>query len=302
VQGRDGPARLKLCDSRAVASAFATLVVILSLAAPAAAQSPRAGGPAPAGEQPARVAAEIAIAGNLARGFVDREMVTARGIFEAWSGKWGFYLQPYWLYGRVGTPMGKITTDNEVYERTGLFRTLTGPFFAYAVNAYDRSLRRKIAHRDLLGAGAGVRLWHCGPSSLLTSVGTLYEIADYKDGSNDSPMLQNGTIARGIREVGRWSVRLYGRYKLLGGKLNVTHDIIVIPAFRNPGADYRVLMFGAIEAPIAKGFSVRIQADATREGTGIIVAGTKQDDLAVSFGLSYKAEWSRKPATPPPPL
>lgn len=277
------------------------LVLISSLATSAAAQSPRAGGPAPSGDQPTRVAAEIAIGGNLARGFVDRELVTARAIFEAWSGKWGVYMQPYWLYGRVGTPMGKITTDNEVYNRTGLFRSLAGPWFAYAVNAYDRSLRRKIAHRDLMGGGAGVRLWQCGPSSLLTSVGMLYEIADYKDGANDSPMLQDGTIARGIREVGRWSVRLYGRYKLAGGKLSVTHDVIVIPAFRNPGSDYRVLMFGAIEAPLAKGFSVRVQADATREGTSIIVAGTKQDDLAVSFGLAYKGEWSRKASAPPPP-
>ncbi len=114
-------------------------------------------------------------------------------------------------------------------------------------------------------------------------------------------MLQDGTIARGVREVGRWSVRLYGRYKLAGGRLSVTHDVIVIPAFRDPGADYRVLMFGAIEAPIAKGFSVRVQADATREGTGIIVAGTKQDDLAVSFGLAYKAEWSGTPVPTPPP-
>lgn len=278
------------------------IAVLTALTAPASAQSPRAGGPSPAGEQPTRAAAEIAVGGNLARGFVDREMVTARAIFEVSSGAWGLYTQPYWLYGRIGTPMGKITTDNEVYERTGLFRTLAGPWFAYAVNAYDRSLRRKIAHRDLLGAGAGVRLWQCGPSSLLTSVGALYEIADYKDGGNDSPMLQDGSIARGVREVGRWSVRLYGRYKLAGGRLNITHDVILIPAFKNPGEDYRVLVFGAIEAPIAKGFSVRIQADATREGTGIIVAGTKQDDLAVSFGLAYKAEWSRKaPAQPAPP-
>src|SRR6185295_17224908 len=109
----------------------------------AAAQSPRAGGPSPGGDQPRRVGVEVAIAGNLARGFVDRELVSARAILEAWSGKWGIYLQPYWLYGRVGTPAGKITTDNEIYERTGLFRSLRGPWFAYAVNAYDRSLRRK---------------------------------------------------------------------------------------------------------------------------------------------------------------
>lgn len=50
---------------------------------------------------------------------------------------------------------------------------------------------------------------------------------------------------------------------------------------------------------IAKGFSVRVQADATREGQDIIVMNTKQNDLAVTFGLAYKAEWSRTPPAPP---
>lgn len=273
-------------------------LTILTSSTTALAQSPRAGGPSPAGESAPRLAAEVAIAGNLARGFVDREMVTARAVLEAWSGPWGLYLQPYWLYGRVGTPMGKLTTDNEIYERTGLFRTISGPWFAYAVNAYDRSLRRKIGHRDLLGGGGGVRVWSCGPSSLLTSVGMLYELADYKDGSNDSPMLQDGSIGKGVRQTGRWSVRVYGKYRIAGGKLSLTHDVILIPAFHDPGNNYRILAFGAIEAPIAKGFSVRVQADATREGTDIIVAGTKQDDLAVTFGLAYKAEWTRATVTP----
>jgi hypothetical protein len=119
-------------------------------------------------------------------------------------------------------------------------------------------------------------------------------------------MLQDGSIAKGVSQTGRWSVRVYGKYKIAGGKLSLTHDVILIPAFRDPGNNYRILAFGAIEAPIAKGFSVRVQADATREGTDIIVAGTKQDDLAVSFGLAYKAEWTPKktsaaaPAPPPP--
>jgi hypothetical protein len=263
------------------------LTTVLLGASLAHAQSPRAGGPAPVGPDTApRLAAEVAIGGNLARGFVDREMVTARAIIEAWSGPWGLYLQPYWLFGRVGTPMGKLTTDNEIYERTGLFRTITGPWFVYAVNAYDRSLRRKIDHRDLVGGGGGVRIWQCGPNSLLTSLGALYEWTDFKE--------QNG-----VRETGRFSIRLYGRYKIAAGRLAIIHDVIYIPSFRDPGDNYRVLMFGAIEAPIAKGFSVRVQADATREGTATIAPGTKQDDLAVTFGLAYKAEW-KKDATVKP--
>jgi len=175
---------------------------------------PRAGGPAPTGDQPTRVAAEIAIGGNLARGFVDRELVTARAIFEAWSGTWGIYVQPYWLYGRVGTPMGKLTTDNEVYERTGLFRTLVGPWFAYAVNAYDRSLRRKIAHRDLIGAGAGVRAVAVR-AELAAHLGRHALRGRRLPGrrQRQSDVAGRDDRARGPRGR-RWSVRLYGRYKL----------------------------------------------------------------------------------------
>lgn len=217
-------------------------------------------------------------------------MVAARGIVEGWRGPYGLYIQPYWLYGRVGTPAGKLTTDNEIYMRTGLFRDLPGPFFAYAVNAYDRSLRRKIEHRDLLGGGMGAVLYQCGPTSLNTSMGVLGEYSRFDGTELDIPESNARIMLDGARQVVRWSVRLYGRYKL--GKLGLVHDVIVIPSFKDPFDDYRILFYGAIDAPIAKGFSARIQADATREG--LIVVGTKRDDLAVTFGIAYKGEWSAR--------
>jgi hypothetical protein len=273
------------------------------------AQSPRAGGPAPGdsgGES--RIGVEANLAGNLARGFVDRDLIAARGILQGWTGPWGLYIQPYWLYGRVGTPMGKITTDNEIYVRTGLFRQIREtPFFAYAVSAFDRSLRRKIAYRELLGAGAGVNLLQRDGISLLTSVGVLGEVANFKDRTLEDPDGPGTFETDKRRTIMRWSVRVYGKYRV--GKLSLIHDLIVIPSFTDPRDDYRVLFFGAIDAPIAKGFSFRVQADATYEG--LIVAGTKHGDLAVTFGVGYKNEWTNKkqapsapapspPATPPP--
>src|SRR5262245_1310493 len=112
-----------------------TTVATAWLAAPplAAAQSPRAGGPAPGDDPSSRIAAELGVTGNLARGFVDRDLVAARGIVQAWDGPWGLYFQPYFLYGRVGTPAGKITTDHEYYVRTGLFRSISSSVYLYAV-------------------------------------------------------------------------------------------------------------------------------------------------------------------------
>ena len=276
----------------------ALLGAVFSIAiatAPAWAQSPRAGGPAPGEDPTSRIATELALTGNLARGLVDRDLISGRGIFQAWTGPWGLYVQPYWLYGRVGTPMGKLTTDNEIYVRTGLFRTLSGPVFAYGVNVYDRSVRRKIDHRDLLGAGVGVTFLEGKDLSLVSSVGVLGEITKF-----DGTMFDSGETIAGNRTLARWSVRVYGRYKVAAGKLALVHDLILVPSFDHPILDYRILAYGAIEAPIAKGFAVRVQADATREGK--IVAGTKHDDLVVTFGVSYRNEWAiEKPATPAAP-
>jgi hypothetical protein len=261
------------------------IVFTIMAAAPAWAQSPRAGGPSPSDEPGSRIAAELALTGNLARGLVDRDLISTRGIFQVWRGPLGFYIQPYWLYGRVATPMGKLTTDNEIYVRTGLFRSLTERFFAYGVNVYDRSVRRRIDHRDLLGGGAGVIIIKGEEYSLHTSFGVLGEITKF-----DAAMLDSGETVDGARTVARFSGRIYGRYKLAEGKLALVHDLIVVPAFAHPITDYRILFYGAIDAPIAKGFSVRVQADATREGK--IVAGTKHDDLVVTFGLAYRNEWT----------
>jgi hypothetical protein len=264
------------------------------------AQSPRAGGPAPGdtgGES--RAGIEANIAGNLARGFVDRDLIAARAILQGWTGPWGLYIQPYWLYGRVGTPMGKITTDNEIYVRTGLFRQIRETrFFAYAVSAFDRSVRRKIDYRELAGAGAGMHLLQDEGISLLTSVGVLGEVANFKDRTLEDPDGETFETDK-RRTVMRWSIRIYGRYRIGEGKLSLIHDLIVIPSFTDPRDDYRVLFFGAIDAPIAKGFSFRAQADATHEG--LIVAGTKHGDLAITFGLAYKNEWSNKKQAPPAP-
>lgn len=276
------------------------LLVLTSAASTAHAQSPRAGGPAVSGDATPRVALDLTIGGNLARGFVDREMVAARGIVEASWGPWAIYTQPYWLFGRVHPPMGPaLTTDNEVYDRTGLYRRISGPWFAYAVNAYDRSVRRQIDHRDLLGGGVGATVWKCRGSSLLAAVGTLYEVTSFSKTPTlvdaDDHVLGTST---GIEHEVRFSVRIYGRYKLAGGKLNLTHDLIVIPSYRDPADDYRILAFGALTAPIAKGFSLVVQADATQEG--VIAMGTQHGDLAVTFGLSYKNEWRATPPAPAP--
>jgi hypothetical protein len=239
------------------------------------------------------------VTGNLARGFVNRDLVSARGILQAWSGPWGGYLQPYWLYGRVGTPPGspvsKITTDDEYYLRAGLFRAFSPLLFAYAVDAYDRSLRRKISNRNLAGAGIGVNPVARKGLALSVSAGILGGIADY-----DGTMFQRETTPiDGVQTTLRFSGRIYGRYRLGQGMLSLVHDLILVPAVRDPTGDYRLLAYGAIDAPIAKGFSARVQVDATREGR--IIEGTKRNDLVVSFGVSYRNEWARTPPPPVPP-
>jgi hypothetical protein len=272
--------------------------MVCALAHEARAQSPRAGGPA-AGDSSgdSRIGAEANLAGNIARGFVDRELIAARGILQGWTGPWGVYIQPYWLYGRLGTPMAKLTTDNEIYVRTGLFREIQDTrFFLYAVSVWDRSLRRKIDYRDLTGGGFGIHFLRDKDASLLASFGVLGQVTNFRNRTLVNPDGPATFDADKRRWTAHWSARIYGRYHI--GKLAVMHDFIYVPTFEDPRDDYRILIYGAIDAPIAKGFSIRAQADATYEG--LIVAGTKHGDLAITFGVNYKNEWTTKQSPPPP--
>src|SRR6185436_2450511 len=248
-----------------------------------------------------RVAVDVGTTGNLSRGLVYRDLVTNRGVLQAWDGPWGVYVQPYWLYSRIGTAMGRVTADNDIYVRLGGFRNLTPSVFVFAVNVYDHSLRRKVAHRDLFGGGAGVNLVQRKPVTFALSAGVLGEVTDF-DGDR---LLIGGDPGETTetRPVVRGAGRIHGRYRLGGGKLALVHDVIVMPSVRDPADDYRVLFSGTVDAPIAKGFSARAQAEATYDG--VIVEGTKHGALVMTFGVSYKAEWQRKraeaPAPPPAP-
>lgn len=280
------------------ASLLLIAAIVLALGGHARAQSPRAGAPTPDEAEGSRVAVDLGTTGNLSRGLVYRDLITNRGVLQLWDGPWGAYLQPYWLYSRIGTAAGRVTADNDIYVRLGVFRKLTRSVYVTAVNVYDHSLRRKVAHRDLFGAGAGLNLVQTKPVLLSTSVAVLGEVTDF-EGERLEIGDEPGPATTEIRKVARWAARVNGRYKLAGGKLSLVHDLIVMPSFTDPANDYRILFAGTIDAPIAKGFSARVQAEATRDG--VIVEGTKHNALVVTFGVSFRNEWQRTPAAPPPP-
>jgi hypothetical protein len=116
----------------------------------------------------------------------------------------------------------------------------------------------------------------------------LGEVAAYQhklldDGSATGLMIGN------TRTVARFSLRIYGRYKVADGHISLIHDIYIIPSFHDPTGDYRLMFYGAIDVPVVYGFSARMQVDATREG--YIAVGTKQNDIAMTFGIAFKNEW-----------
>lgn len=170
--------------------------------------------------------------------------------------------------------------------------------FVTAVNVYDHSLRRRVAHRDLFGGGAGVNLVQREAVLVTTSGAVLGEVTDF-DGERLVIGGEPGPAIAGTRTVVRGAVRLHGRYRLAGGRLSLVHDLIVMPSFRDPADDYRVNFSATLDAPIAKGFSARAQAEGTRDN--VIVEGTKRDAVVITFGVSYRAEWQRAPPEPPAP-
>src|SRR4051812_5093950 len=231
----------------------------------------------------------------MARGVSDRDLLIMRGGLTFWTGPWGVFVQPYYLYGDVKLgAMPRVKTDDERYLRTLVYRTLIDPIFTYGVVALDHSLRRKIDRRALLGAGFGATIVNRPGLTFLTAVGLLYEHAEF--GSNK---VQDQIFPAEERHAVRTSLRLYGRYKL--PHLNLVHDIYLIPNVRDLH-DLRAMFSGVVEVPITHGFSGRVAIDATRETH--IVPGTKENDIAITFGVGYKNDWTLSappPPTPPPP-
>jgi hypothetical protein len=274
------------------------VVVVVCLASSAYAQTgPRTGGPAPGDFEGTRLAVDASLTGNMARGVADRDLINARGGLTFWTGPFGVFVQPYYMYGDVKLgAMPRVKTDDERYLRTLLYYTFREPLFVYGVAAFDHSLRRKIDKRGLAGGGVGVTAVNRPGLTFLTAIGLLYERA-YYDGN---AMMM---VPEQQRSVVRTSLRLYGRYKLIDGHINLVHDLYLIPAVRD-FSDLRAMFSGVLEVPLVKGFAGRVAVDATHEG--FIVPGTQENDIAITFGVSYKNDWTLvepapTPVSPPAP-
>ncbi len=271
------------------------IACVLSTATASAQTGPRTGGPAPGDFKGTHAAIDLGVTGNLARGIADRDLVTLRGGLNFWHDRFGVFVQPYYLYADVKTsPVApRIQTDDERYLRTLVYYTFAEPLFAYGVTALDASLRRRIDKRVLAGGGLGATVVNRPGLTFLTAVGLLYEHA-YFDGFTAPDMT---VLARPTdREAVRTSLRLYGRYKI-ASRLNLVHDIYLIPNVRSLD-DLRAMFSGVIELPITAGFAGRIAIDATHEG--FIVRGTQENDIAITFGVSYKNDWNLGGPAPEP--
>jgi len=263
------------------------VIALLCAVGSARAQTgPRAGGPAPGDFPGTNLAVDLSLAGSLARGVADRDLVTGRGIVSFWSGRWGVFVQPYYLYGdvKVAPTAPRVETDDERYLRTAVFHSFSDHLFEFGVVVLDHSLRRLIDRRALLGGGLGATLYNRGGITVVTSFGVMAELAQY-----DAGTLPDMTVVPAFdRDVARESLRVYGRYRLAAGRLALVHDVYIMPNVQDV-ADLRVLVSGAVEVPIAWGFAARVQIDASYEQ--FIVSGTQHDDVAITFGAAYKNDW-----------
>jgi hypothetical protein len=266
--------------------AIASLILLGTASSARAQAGPRAGGPAPGDFSGTNLAADLSLAGSLARGVADRDLVTTRGLVSLWSGRWGVFVQPYYLYGdvKLAPTAPRVATDDERYLRTAVFHSFSDPLFEFGVAVLDHSLRRRVGRRALVGGGVGATLHNRDGITVVTSFGIMAELAHY-----DSNTLPDMAVAPAFgRDAARESLRIYGRYRLVGGRLVLVHDVYIMPNVQD-AVDLRVLGSGVLEIPISWGFAARIQIDASYEQ--FIVRGTQHDDVAITFGAAYKTDW-----------
>jgi hypothetical protein len=219
------------------------------------------------------------IDGNLALGVVDRYLFGARGDGLVTTPLWGLYVEPRWLYAKVGPNK----TENEFYLRAVGFLYPRERYYGFVVGLAERSFRRKYDHRLTGGAGVGTNLVRTKDAALLAAQGLAFERSDFYTAMFEGRPEEMSQIRNIVRAV----TRIAGRVKL-ADKTSVFFDLYVKPSVTHPIIDYRILSKLSLELAVAGRVTARALLDYTRET--VVAAGTAKDELVLSFGIAIRKD------------
>lgn len=189
---------------------------------------------------------------------------------------WGLSSRNDYQYGYTGPRK----TEDDVVSWNFLYRHPLARVYPYLMLLAESNFRRKLTSRVQPGAGLSWNVWRAEQQLLRLSATASWEQSRYRTRF----FAEVADTTTSVRETWRLTGRLYGRHRLFGGsKLRLTYEGWYQQSVRQR-TDYRYLLEGGVEVPVAKHVAIRAGARYTYERVG--PRGFKPEDLFVTYGIS----------------
>lgn len=170
--------------------------------------------------------------------------------------------------------------DNDIFSRNFIYYQPLNIIYPFAIAYISTNYRRKIDARLFAGAGITYQLLNKPYHVIKLSANAVYETGSF-----------NGTVYNyskynGSKNINLWRGTLFagGWNYLFDKKLRFYYDGYWQPAF-NDKNNYRTQFDLGIDFPVWKGLNFTMLYTFTHEH--VVVAGIKQEDRILTFGLTY---------------
>lgn len=197
---------------------------------------------------------------------------------------WVFKTQNSSLYQALGNKKA----DNDLFSRNYFYYKPQRRVYPFGIVYISGNYRRKIQRRLFGGAGLTVQALHQPFHVIKVAASVVRESTRFEG------MFFNYSSYNGNNKINNWRGTLFiaGWHYLLQKKLRFYYDAYWQPDLGNKN-NYRTQFDIGIDVPVWKGLSLNALYSYTHEN--VVMAGIRQDDKLLSFGLAYNFKSSTLP-------
>jgi Protein of unknown function, DUF481 len=216
------------------------------------------------------------LTGNIQRGNVRVTTIKSKlDVVYAPGTGWVFKTQNNTLYQAFAAK-----ADNDLFSRDYVYFKPTKTVYPYAIAFISANYRRKIANRVFAGAGVTWQILNQRRNVLKLSANTVYESTKFNGSKFNYTAFNGETTSR----KWRGSLFISGFHSLFDKHLRLYYDAYWQPSFTEV-VDYRIEYEIGLECPVWKGLTINGLYNIKYEN--LVVAGIKQDDSMLTFGIAY---------------
>lgn len=226
-----------------------------------------------------KLKADLSVTGFWQGGNVETIIFIAKSeaSYQPWK-RWVYKTKNSYVYQEFGN----VKADEDILSLNFLYFNPHKKFYPLLLGFVSTNFRREIKLRSLVGGGFTYQPLKKEKDWLKLSITSEYEQTEFnKTTFNEEEYNGNTDI-----NILRGTIWVNGKYHIFDKKLIFTHESYYQPSLEE-GNNYRWQADVGVELPITNHLNFKINYLHTFES--IVIAGQKQEDTFLTFGLSIKS-------------